>query len=57
MNSPSDVKLSQIDSTGYDGSSQSAEAIAASLARINALPLTPEMLAGGDDEDEGDEDE
>lgn len=57
MNSPSDVKLSQIDTTGYDGSKQSAEEIAASLARIDALPLTPEMLAGIDGEDEGDEDE
>lgn len=42
----SDDRLSQLDTTGYDGSKQSAEAIAASLARINAMPLTPAMLAG-----------
>lgn len=53
----SGVPFSQLDTTGYDfGGSQSAEAIAASLARINAMPLTPEMLAGGDD-DESCEDE
>lgn len=48
----SGVPFSQLDTTGYDGSSQSAEEIAASLARIDAMPLTPEMLAGDDEEGE-----
>ncbi len=53
----SGVPFSQLDTTGYDfGGSQSAEAIAASLARIDAMPLTPQMLAGDDDESgEGEE--